>query len=438
MKKLTMILITSCFLLIIAAFGIECQEERAPAPVVDKSEQMPPLSDKLNVDFFLDGTLSMQGFVNPGDFTRYVKTLQTIESITISCWPDNQPTFSKFGAKILPLENREYLKAVLPSFYNDKEIEQQTHIDKVIDAANKNHLTIIITDLFQNDSDATFLITLLRDKFIKSGLTVGVLGLRSEYRGRIYDIGINHQVFDYDSTTNAGQPRPFYLLMLGKHADIVYYYEKLKQNNPKLYSVAQFCIFSPFIVNPLPAFAEARIESIKKVKMSIAGISNLVNNSNQDNRIRQFILRGKTAGFKVTLNYDLLPYTAGFDIAKPDCSINSINYYNKKSSILSTNDALTIDEIKVSNKTITLNLIFQAAKMPNNGINCFEIILQPQFSMNNIPGWFTEWDMNDQCVIARDGSKTLNLQSFLTGLCQTNWQVHKPKMVHIYCYIKKE
>jgi hypothetical protein len=432
MKKQGTVVAAFLFLFI-SVFLVGCPDNRVSPPQPDPNEQMQPLSKKLTVDFYLDGTLSMMGFVTPGDFTNYVKTLQSLESVAIGSWPDGQVEFSKFGSHIVPFEGREYLNGVRSDFYTDQDI-QQTHIETVIESANKNNLTVIVTDLFQNEADATLLIKKLTNRYIKDNLAVGILGIRSEFSGRVYDIGINHYCFDYNSGLDDPERfRPFYLVMLGKHADIAHYFEELKRNSLERSSKCrfEFVIFSPYIVNPLPAFAGARIESITK----LVEVNSILRPSDRDYRLRQFCLRGPQGSFKVVLKYNLLPNTLAFDNTKLEIVTDASKV--KPDSLTTINDAVEInwdqgdDQISIDSK-------FLSAGWPGAGVYLFDITLRPQLTAYNIPSWFSEWDMNDTNISENNGATTLNLYKFLTSLWQANWQTHKPKVAHLYCYVEKK
>ena len=82
-----------------------------------------------------------------------------------------------------------------------------------------------MTDLFQDRRDVNLLVSQLKDKYIKNGLEVGLLGLRSEFNGKVYNLGTTPIL--YRSTPDNPETfRPFYLLVLGRHADIAHYFDR--------------------------------------------------------------------------------------------------------------------------------------------------------------------------------------------------------------------
>ena len=283
------------------------------------------ISDRLVARIYFDATLSMQGFVVP-DSTHYTRICSSLESVIVSGWKDETVNFFRFGEKVEPIDRSTYLQAGYESFYEQAHIFRKTYIEEVIrheeqfvkvrgeagntpeDETERNvndtpedvtegitpkepeeELVIIVTDLFQDDSDITLLIDHLKEKYIKKGREVGLFGLRSQFDGTVYDIGIGEgSSLRYRS--NPGNPetfRPFYLLVLGKHADIAHYFDRLKLNG---FSEAETIIFSRYLVNPLLSFDGAKIERLEnlirdtiaeKTRFSFKRISNQAEKQNR-------------------------------------------------------------------------------------------------------------------------------------------------------------
>ena len=56
--------------------------------------------------------------------------------------------------------------------------------------STENRLVVIVTDLFQDNGDINRLVPELKEKCIKKGVDVGLFGVRSQFDGTVYDIGI--------------------------------------------------------------------------------------------------------------------------------------------------------------------------------------------------------------------------------------------------------
>lgn len=87
-----------------------------------------------------------------------------LEGAVIGGWAKSQVQFYQFGSKILPIPGRSFLSAAQPSFYQNPDLNRETHIEKVIDGIGISDFVVIVTDLFQNDNDLTLLVSKLKEK----------------------------------------------------------------------------------------------------------------------------------------------------------------------------------------------------------------------------------------------------------------------------------
>ncbi|MFM7854081.1 MAG: hypothetical protein ACKO96_19710, partial [Flammeovirgaceae bacterium] len=58
---------------------------------------------------------------------------------------------------------------------------------------SKDGLTIIVTDLTEKSQNMNPIISTLKEKYINAGFAVGILAQRSEYKGKLYDVGLNNE-----------------------------------------------------------------------------------------------------------------------------------------------------------------------------------------------------------------------------------------------------
>ena len=105
-------------------------------------------------------------------------------------------------------------------------------------------LAVIVTDLFQDEGDINRLVAQLKEKYLQKELAVGLLGIRSQFDGTVYDAGINVPPIDHQGD------RPFYLLVLGRHADIAYYFDQIKAEFDESKTVPLFPISGQFFGRP--------------------------------------------------------------------------------------------------------------------------------------------------------------------------------------------
>ncbi|MDE0466388.1 MAG: hypothetical protein OYL97_04975 [Candidatus Poribacteria bacterium] len=464
-KWKTRFLLLSIYLcLFISLKGCDTGEKSIPDPP-EPLPDLPPVSDRLVARIYFDATLSMQGFVVP-DSTHYTRICPSLESVIVSGWRDETVNFFRFGEKVEPIDRSTYLQAGYESFYEEEDIFGKTYIEKVIeneaqfvntdigtsstpedtaeidandtlqeDAEADNtegQLVVIVTDLFQDDSDITLLINHLKEKYIQKGCEVGLFGLRSQFDGTVYDIGIGEgSSMPYRSNPGDTETfRPFYLLVLGKYADIAHYFDRLQANG---FSEAETIIFSRYLVNPLLSFDRALIEK--------DNLSNDTFVSSEDPGLQQFqiVRTSDPAEISVKMEYVSLPHAMFFDSNtsnpfKPDiiakhAPMGETQISGEAKKCLTVRSELLENED--SNKLST-EFSLESSSL-ESAIYLYEVTLYPAIDSYREPKWCSEWDMGT----GRDGSKTLNLVKFVRNLSQVTARMHRPKMAQFYCYIKK-
>ena len=453
----SLLLLSICLCLFIFLTG--CNSNRNSG-IPDPPEPLPglsPISDKLVARIYFDATLSMQGFVVPGS-THYTRICPALESMIVSGWQDETVRFFRFGERVEPINRSTYLQSGYENFYEEEDIFGKTYIEKVIEneaqfvnpdigqirapedpeeidandtpeeapvlANTEGQLVVIVTDLFQDDSDITQLIGHVKDKYIKKGVDVGLFGLRSQFDGTVYDIGSGEgSSLRYRSTP--GNPetfRPFYLLVLGRHADITHYFDRLKVNNPD----AKTIIFSRYLVSPLLSFDDAEIETNNLNSKTINS------DHSQDPRLKQYeiVRSSEPAKISAKMKYVPLPHAISFD---PEVPLK-IDKPAPKGGTEESSEGEKWLEVKsgLSENELTVKFTLSES-LTGKAIYLYEVTLSPDIDAYQTPDWCSDWDMGDE----RNGSKTLNLVNFVSGLSQVTAREHCPKIAKFHCYIEK-
>ena len=425
------------------------------------------ISDRLVARIYFDATLSMQGFVVPGS-TRYTQICPYLESVIVSGWRDVKADFFRFGEQVEPIDRGTYLQAGSVSFYENPNINRETLIQKVIDyedqlvgnqrkinntpeestepeirntpeeltevgtpteevneSREENLLVVIVTDLFQDNSDINLLVNQLKEKYINKDLEIGLFGLRSQFNGTVYDTGIGQEPLPHQSDPKDPETfRPFYLLVLGRHADIAHYFDRLTTNG---FSKAQTIIFSRYLVSSLLSFDDASMEPKP-------------DNLNSDTfesvppRVKQFRIvdDSEPAGISATLKYDPLPHTMFFDTDTFES-----NKFAKYAPIEETKrnpdaENCLIVKSKLSKNELSVDFSLASNNL-QSAVYLYEVTLSPNVEKYRAPDWCSDWDMGEE----RDGSKTLNLVNFVSNLSQVTARMHQPKIAKFHFYIEK-
>ena len=452
--KTSFLLLTIYLCLFIFLKGCGTGEKGIPDPP-ELLPGLPPVSDRLVARIYFDATLSMQGFVVP-DSTHYTRICLSLESVIVSGWRDETVNFFRFGEKVESIDRSTYLQAGYESFYEEEDIFGKTYIEKVIeneaqfvntdigtsstpeDTADidandtpqeaakadntEGQLVVIVTDLFQDDSDITRLIGHLKEKYIQKGREVGLFGLRSQFDGTVYDIGIGE-----GSSMRYRGPRPFYLLVLGKHTDITHYFDKLIARG---LSEAETVIFSQYLVDPLLSFDGATINEV----VNLNGTSYV----SPDSRLKQYEIRvdSDLAKISAVSEYKLLPHVMPFDSDTLEVSAIAKHVPGGETERYpEAEDGLKVKPTLSKNEHgYQLSIDFSLASQDlESAVYLYEVTLLPGIDSYRTPDWCSDWDMGR----ARDGAKTLNLVNFVRDLSQVTVQIHKPKIAQFHCYIGK-
>ena len=429
------------------AFVIVCcvsyKPDGIPDPAVPhpSEESVGTPSESLHVHIYFDATLSMQGFVIPAP-TNYTRIRPLLESVALSGWADAQVEFYRFGTHVEPMDRDDYLRVPYPKFYEHSDINKETRIEKVIDHESQEgsdsdddegtRLAIIVTDLFQTDGDTNVLVARFKDNYLKNNLEVGILGIRSHFDGVIYDIGVGVPPRPYKSDPEDPSTfRPFYLLVVGRHADISHYFDVLISAGA---SDARTVIFSPHLTEPLPSFEDGTLDSIENL-VRASDIS-----PDPSARVEKLRVRGNPdkAGFSATLRYSPLPHSMIFDPNRLDSSDDLIIAKRCPEMVKDSKAADCLDvtaELKAQQLKINANLT--PKDLARNVVYLFEIHLRPEVNGFGIPSWCSAgedgWDMPSEF----DATRTLNLSDFVRSLSQASARIHRPKIGELFFYLQK-
>ena len=460
--KTSFLLLSIYLCLFIFLTGCDTGKTGIPDPP-EPLPPLPPISDKLVARIYFDATLSMQGFVVPGS-THYTQICPYLESVIVSGWRDETVSFFRFGERVELIDRDTYLQVGDKSFYQT-DIGIKTYIEKIIENEDRlvkpqeegsdtlegateidennmpeegtesdsteNRLVVIVTDLFQDNGDINRLIPELKEKCIKKGVDVGLFGLRSQFDGTVYDIGIGEgSSLRYRSTPDNPETfRPFYLLVLGKHADIAHYFDRLKSNG---FSEAETIIFSRYLVNPLLSFKEAEVDTDNLNKK----IVNRVHSQNPILEQYEIVRNSEPAKIFAKMEYNPLRHAMSFDSNTFTFEVSIIaehkpdrNGENERSS-----DAMNGLEVTPTFSKNELTVEFALTTfLPRKAIYLYEVTLNPAIDTYKVPDWCSDWNMRTR----RNGAKTLNLVNFVRGLTETTVREHLPKIAQFYFYIKK-
>ncbi len=433
-------------------FLTSCNNELTPPAPPNPIDQTPGvISENLVARIYFDASASMQGFVVPSS-TQYKSILRPLESVITSGWKSGKANFFRFGEQVRPIDRDGYLKAGSIDFYD----EMRTYIQKIFEyekqlvnksevindafedtidvdtpsndinnSKEENRLVVIVTDLFQDRRDVNLLVSELKEKYIKNGLEVGLLGLRSEFDGKVYNLG-TAPILYRSTSENPETYRPFYLLVIGRHADIAHYFDRIMANG---FTDAQTIIFSRYLVSPLLSFDS--LENLNRDTIA----------ERSDPRVKEYRItdRNEPSQISAKLKLQFLSHVMPFDSEKFEVSIiaeHKPDPNGQNEISLDAQECLEVTPTLSNNgdgNELSVDINLDSGSLPDRRIYLYSLTLRPDIDSFKEPEWCSEWDMGDE----RNGAKTLNLLNFVCDLTQVTAQMHQPIFAKFHFYIEK-
>lgn len=403
-----------------------------PGPSWDAADTASPQSQEVKVQVFLDATVSMKGYIGAASPTQYMATIQGLESVISSGWQKPVTTFYKFGSWVEPLAGRAHLRALEADFYQKGGLAVETEMDKVLNSpsiSEKGNLSIIVTDLFQKDSDVVLLTNLLKENCLKKGIAVGMAGIKSQFHGTIYDAGIHGESYPYDSNdTSPSTFRPFYILVLGSDADVSTFFDRLCSKllfvDPKNCSL----ISRHLVRTPVTFEGSTRTKAA-----NLNPVENLTTPPSA--KIKQLrLLDDANAHATYSVPCSIAPYVP-LELKKGQGPVFEVNPV----------DGLVIDDVSLLTGKLTFSVKVKPGTLKGGDSCRFRIIARPALDSYVSPAWWSDWNLNVIDVVSHktnkkakiDGSRTQNLALFMTGLWDANLNF-APKLFDSYLYITKK
>lgn len=399
-------------------------------------------SDSITADVYIDGTTSMYGYVNYPGGTIYADAMKAIDGTITSTWKSDEIKYVKFGDSFQQLSRDAFLQMDKTNFYDQKD----TSLQKVVEQANDKDLTIIVTDLFQTNQDLDSLVHSIKNKGLGEGKALAVIGFKSQFNGKIFDVGKNLSSVDYASTDDTASYRPVYVLVLGNENDARAFTANYLKKLPKE-AQAQAAFLSANLGTDVSLEADKvsnKKKDGKKKAAKLAEISNLLPN----NDIMQYRLKKDEKASEAAARL----YAKNVIGKIPDTyqiTTDSVeNWSNNSFTKVDADNFITGDVADAGLKDGTANLALDV-QTSAEAIHKKEGIYRAQLSLipdkdNYIQAMnvFSDWNFDDSQIndnpetIKQVGSKTLNISKFLSQLASLNYELNKPGFHNVYIYFE--
>ncbi len=392
----------------------------------------------------IDGTPSMQGFVTVSN-SRYIRTLQLVDSAATTAFSQSTPRkYYRFGTKRMLLPNTtSTLSARAQDFYDRSNPSlQNARIDVAVQPVDRNRssdLSIIVTDLYQKDQEQATLVDTLSSNYLDKGYAVGMLAVRSEFEGTVYDVALLNQTIEYKTTPNNPNTfHPFYVIVLGTYEDVARYFQQLQdasQSEGLNLEDDKFVIFSKKLV------ADYSFLKIPEGNFKTTGIQRQVTiNDGQAmviikdrEKIERLMIDDRAKpneNISYQANYQPLRYTLPPAEFKFNIKAEKFNPIDNKAFLPIQNQdnlKITLDEIQENSISFNTNFRFGNAGQ-ERGIYQFTVDVLPTALKQ--PEWWQKWNFREGENM--DGAKTYNLFYFLDSLRK---KTETGAIIGRFCYI---
>lgn len=382
-----------------------------PSPIDQKSESVTTIIQ-------IDGTPSMQGFTKNFTNSRYAQTLDLLDRASTTTWKTSIVQYFRFGTAKQQINRQTYLQAKLPEFYTgDNPVFRVSQIESAITPAAKERVSIIVTDLYQKDSDTNLVLRKLKEDYLQKGYAVGILAIRSEFDGTIYDVGIKNTQFAYSTQgKKLEQFRPFYVIVLGSYGNIFNYFDGIKKTSNNLIKNEQITIFYPQIVRQVSTFQADNLPDLPQGIRRLKTINDgkvLLKVNDQPIEILNI---NKNTDDNHSINYQApynpLPYTLPIESGAVAVSsaAQSFDTTTKDFQPVNGTKALHFNDWKTDKTKLSFVTKINSNQL-DPGVYLFTVDIIPQELKDW--EWWEKWNSNESSF---DGAKTNNLLPFLQGL----------------------
>ena len=414
--------------------GVVCvsgcgSDESGDAAIPSFFVQQEASSEKTDVDVYWDATYSMQGYTTIPEGNVYRNLPDGLEDVGNSM---GNTKFFRFGEQVQPLEGREHRRFSEVGFYD----ETITAIHTVVDTADTNHLSIIVTDLFESDADWSNVAKKIKDKYFASHLAVAVIGIKNPFNGDIFDVGVDNAKFNYNSGNNPERYRPFYMLIMGHEGQVREFLQRWKDKNPGGNEM-QYMLLSGNLMEKAPDLSNMEIQDSKNIfadeKLNVT-----------DKRVKEFGINDgdESVELKTAFHYQPLPNGCSVDISKskPVVHVYSLQDGEWKDSGKDGDAVFNIQENGSQTGDYQLSLKFTPDKTLNKDqINLVYAAVEPGYNGLVLPAWVKQWNMDNPAGVTPenfDGSKTINFMHLVESLKDSVLDAAKPALANMTLLIK--
>ncbi len=371
----------------------------------------------------------MFGYVNYEN-SSYIQALKLLDSILTLGGNRSKSTVKYYRSgdhkhQAKELTRSEFRKAGNSEFYDGTTATfpgVSSDIATIITTPkNRDRLTVIVTDLEQNDGDVNLIANKIKKSYFDQkdqNYAVGIWAIKSEFNGTVFSPSDPNQKFSYNTDgKTTKQYRPFYVLFLGHYQDIANYFDNLQKDLGTLRDRTNLLIFSPQQILADIAYLNSptNLPSDLATPNSLHNGQVALEKNNQPVELLE-ITNKNTNSIEVQYQVPLQTINHSLAINPNDLTTKitatAFDKFNKQEFKQETpaQKALEFTNWQIDNNQLNFTTIINPNNFPESNIYYFKVDVMANDLQK--PGWWSEWNLNS----GNDGSKTSNLYNFMNGL----------------------
>jgi len=424
MKKIKILTIVLISTVLIAGCGKNLPEIKWHQSDEDVIGTKFTKDESIKLDVYIDATTSMEGFA-VGKNTNYSQFLDQLEASALSAWRSAEAKYFKFGEIVKPVDRAGFLAAKDNlQFYREHGVFLKTYIDNVIKNTDVKRLSVVLTDLFQDEGDVNIMVEKIKDQCFKKNVMVGILCVKSEFKGKVFDTPNYKNGYSLNSNE-----RPFYALMFGNPSNMEVLFEALK-TKPFVKENQIFLISNNIMKSYDISLVKTKESKYVNKKAPRVKVSNSFDFSMKED--------GKDAKFNLEINLVRNTRCADFSEKNIDVVVYKKSITDAKAI---SPDSVLSEDIKIENIQRTANKL-TATLILNNTDPAGNYSYLVYFRANQIngllsPGWIKSISTDNPVPGSPSASKTYNLEKFVSTLLVAKNSATPTNIAKLYINIYK-
>lgn len=378
-------------------------------------------NEKISVDIYLDVTTSMKGYVSSSP-TNFSNLIDDIEATCQNTWKDADIKFFKFGRSVVPVSRAEFITGKNSTvMFSDPRLSTQTNFAGALQNTNAARVSILITDLFYNNSDVNLVANAIKDSCLKKNprVELGIIGLTSPFDGIVGDVS---------PAVKVKGNRPVYVMLFAEKQNINLMFTALK-NKPYMKG-NQLLLLTE---KPVESYTVEVKKNPKNRTINIA--QGKIGGLKDYGTVYGFSMdaREKDAQLDLTVSINTTPFIADF-------GKENIRYWVFKKTVGKTDSTAADDEIKLTSIQKNGNIITSPVALTSNdpeGKYSYAVYMGLNNADPQLPAWVDEIN-TDSFAQGVNENKTLNLKKLLTDISKIFNTERQPKIAKFFIHLEKK